>query len=436
MSEAIRFQNLGAWTDWLGQLNPDRIELGLQRVQVVWEQLRCPITSKVVTVAGTNGKGSVVAMLEQALLGCGRTTIAYTSPHLLRFNERVRSNGTDVDDASLVQALNAVARAAAASGQNLTYFEYITLAALWLIADLQPDVAVLEVGLGGRLDAVNSIAADAAVITSIGLDHQQWLGTTRASIATEKVHIARPGKVLICGEPDAPAEIGDHARRIAAPVLQINRDFAIRHATGADADMPGAQFQAAWLQQPLAVPALRMPGEHQWQNAATALALLTWPDSPVYLEDQQATARLVAATRLAGRQQLLACAPQLMVDVAHNEQAVAALVAELQQSSCSGRTWLVFAMLADKDVAAVIHRLLPLSGHWLLPQIPGKRAMPPAQMQQLLLAAGVGAETIARHDSVPAAVASALQQADACDRIVVLGSFVTAAEYLSNCHRQ
>jgi len=436
---------LSDWIEWLEQLNPDRIELGLERVRQVWQQLDCHIASTIVTVAGTNGKGSVVAMLEQVQLASGRSVMAYTSPHLLRFNERIRIDGVAVADAALVQAFQQVAAAQAESGQRLTYFEFTTLAALWLIARQHADVSVLEVGLGGRLDAVNIIDTDAAVLTSIGMDHMQWLGDSRQAIAGEKVAIARPGKLLVCGDADPPAVIGEHARAIGARLLQIGVDFDLIETAAAAA--PGGnnalqgRFHASWLQQPFSVPLPVMAGAHQRHNMACVLALLTAPDSPLAPSPpaQVPSPQLLHAlstTRVPGRQQRLRERPELIVDVAHNEQAVAVLVDNLQRHPVCGRTLIVLAMLADKDFPAVLRCLQPLADQWLLPQIDSRRALPPQSLQQWLLTSGVAAASIHDYPNVTDAVGTALNVAQPDDRIVVLGSFVTAAALLADWDEQ
>lgn len=441
---------LSDWIAWLEQLNPDRIELGLERVRRVWQQLDCAIASTIITVAGTNGKGSVVAMLEQVQLASGRSVMAYTSPHLLRFNERIRIDGVPVTDAALVPALQQVATAQAESGQRLTYFEFTTLAALWLIARQQADVTVLEVGLGGRLDAVNIIDTDAAVLTSIGMDHMQWLGDSRQAIAGEKVAIARPGRLLVCGDTDPPAVIGEHARAIGARLLQIGVDFdLIESAAAASPDGNDAlqgRFHASWLQQPVSVPLPVMAGAHQRHNTACVLALLTAPDSPLVSLSMAASSpapvpppqllHALSTTRVPGRQQRLRERPELIVDVAHNEQAVAVLVDNLQRHPVCGRTLIVLAMLADKDYPAVLRCLQPLADQWLLPQIDSRRALPPQSLQQWLLTSGVAAASMHHCPNVTAAVRTALNAAQPDDRIVVLGSFVTAAALLADWDEQ
>ncbi len=432
MSAYVSSRSLTDWLAWLERQNPDRIELGLKRVRRAWRQLGRGIESTVITVGGTNGKGSVVAMLEQALLANDRRVIAYTSPHLLRFNERIRIQGADVDDVTLVQAFEVVAQAMANAAVELTYFEFTTLAALWLIAEQQPDVALLEVGLGGRLDAVNIIAADAAVITSIGLDHQHWLGTNRASIATEKVAIARPGRLLICAEPDPPLEIRQHADKVQAKLMQIGEDFTVAAMDAEPESWSGWSFAADWLPQPLLLPPLSLSGQQQYNNAAAVLALLTCTDSPLPALDMRRVIAALSATRVPGRQQRLCARPELIIDVAHNEQAVAMLVDSLLGAACRGRTWIVLAMLADKDVAAVVERLSVLADHWLLPQLHSQRALPPQALQQLLLQRGVAAADIGCHATVTAALEHAMQRARADDRIVVLGSFVTVAALMAD----
>jgi len=432
MSAQTGCKQLQEWIAWLEQLNPDRIELGLERVRRVWQQFDRQIDSTVITIGGTNGKGSVVAMLEQVLLHSGRSVIAYTSPHLLRFNERIRIDGMEVTDATLVKAFSVVAAAQAAAAIRLTYFEFTTLAALWLISEQRPDVALLEVGLGGRLDAVNIIDADAAVLTSIGMDHMNWLGNTRDAIAGEKVAIARPHRMLICGDTDPPPVIRQRAADMQAHLLQIGMNFDLTVLPDAGTDSSHCRFSADWLQQAVAMPLPVMTGQHQRNNMACVMALLSAPGSPLLLPDLQQVTTSLAATRVVARQQRLRARPELIVDVAHNEPAVVMLVDKLRSEPVTGRTLVVLAMLADKDIKAVVNCLQTIAQQWLLPQISGQRALPPQQLQQLLLENGVAAENICCYAAVKDAVSDALQQAQEDDRIVVLGSFVTAAALLAD----
>jgi dihydrofolate synthase/folylpolyglutamate synthase len=358
-------------------------------------------------------------LLEQIALQAGYTTGAYTSPHLLVYNERFRINGRAVADAEWLDAFAAVD--AARGDESLTYFEFGTLAAFHLFAQHRPDFAVLEVGMGGRLDATNIIDTDAALISSIGLDHQQWLGPTRADIAREKAGIFRPGRPAVCGDLEPPPVLIEIARNLGSPLYCLNRDFRYTeepncwHWIGG-----GVEYRN--------LPLPRMQGPAQLRNAAAVLLLL-----------QQLAARLpvgrvaiehgLRASMLPGRQQILAHSPQVLVDVAHNTDAIGELVLRLQQER-RVRTHAVFAMLGDKPVAEVVRQLQPYVDAWYLAAAPTERALPVSE-----LACIVAAETTATHLSCHASIADAFAAASLAarpyERILVTGSFWTVAEVMA-----
>jgi dihydrofolate synthase/folylpolyglutamate synthase len=415
-----RFSNLKDWLTWQETLHPTTIDLGLERVSRVFDRMGAPRPAPVVViVSGTNGKGSCVALLEQIALQAGYTTGAYTSPHLLVYNERLRINGNSLADAQWLHAFAAVD--AARGNESLTYFEFGTLAAFHLLARHRPDFAVLEVGMGGRLDATNIIDADAALISSIGLDHQQWLGHTRAAIAREKAGILRPGRHGVCGDPEPPDVLFEIARSLRSPLHCINRDFrytaeeACWHWTG-----DGIEYRE--------LPLPRMQGPAQLRNAAAVLMLLQQLAERLPL-DRQAIERGLRASMLPGRQQILAEKPQVLADVAHNAEAIAELVLRLRRER-SGRTHAVFAMLGDKPVAEVVRQLKPCVDAWYLAAAPSERALPVTELARIV-AAETAAADLSCHESIGDAFAAARLAAQPDERILITGSFWTVAEVMA-----
>jgi dihydrofolate synthase/folylpolyglutamate synthase len=415
---------LDAWLTRLEQRHPRSIELGLDRVGRVWRALGAPRpAARVVTVGGTNGKGSTVAFLEAAASACGWHVGTYTSPHLWRYNERIRIDGREADDAAIVAAFE---RVEAARGDTpLTYFETGTLAALLLMAQAHPplDLAVLEVGLGGRLDAVNVVDADVAVVTTVALDHQDWLGDDRDTIGREKAGIARTGRPLVVGEI-APAQgLLSAAKALGADVRRVGTDFAVEGAAG-DRRFRIGDARAAL---PDALP---LPAPCQWDNAATALAALALvAASSGTAVDLGRAARGLAAARLAGRLQRLHGSPEVIVDVGHNPQAAAALAQWLASSGGGRATDAVFSALADKDIAGVVRELRDHVRHW---HVAGLADAGPRGLAGEAVAARVAAEVpagcISVHTDVAAALRAALAAAAGDERVLVFGSFHTVAE--------
>lgn len=418
----MRFSSLDAWLAWQETLHPSAIDLGLERVAATLHRLHPePPPFAVITVGGTNGKGSTVAMLEAILRAGGYRVGAYTSPHLLQYNERVRLGGHAVDDAALCTAFERIDQAR--GDISLTYFEFGTLAALDIFWRSQVDVAILEVGMGGRLDAVNVLDADVALVTTVDIDHAQWLGATREAIGGEKAGIYRGGRPAIYGSRDAPQSVLDHAAAIGARLYRYGADYG----AAAEGESwrwwgPGHERHA------LPLPALR--GHSQLQNAAGVLMALDAVAARLPLNQAQIRAGLLAVA-LPGRFQVQPGAVTRILDVAHNPQAAGELATNLAALPCAGRTLAVVGMLADKDMAGALAQLRGAVDHWYAAALTVARGAATAQLVQALTAAGVAAADISPCTDVTAALAQARQAARPGDRIVVFGSFHTVAEALS-----
>lgn len=397
---------LGQWLARIEAMHPCDIEMGLERLRPVAARLGVDTArAPVITVAGTNGKGSTVTLLVALARAAGLSVASYTSPHLHRFNERICVNGQPVDDASLVTAFEAVEQAR--QSVPLTYFEFTTLAALWLFRREPVDLLVLEVGLGGRLDAVNLLDPDVAVVTSVGLDHLDWLGPDRDSIAREKCGIARQGRPLIYGEQDRPKTVDATAAAVGASLCCAGRDFGVdQHGIWVSAGDGTARFR---------VDAARL-GRDNLASACQALALLG------HLPDAAAVARVAATAGLPGRAQVLARQGiHWVFDVGHNQEAISRFVSCLEPSA--GRTWTVLGMLGDKPGSAAVAALAQVTDHWLLLTLPGPRGQSAAALAASL-PAGVSAQVA---ETPEAAVADILDRLDSGDRVLVLGSFLTVA---------
>lgn len=438
-------QTLPQWLQRLEALQPDRIELGLGRVRKVLDVLNLDLSSStIITVAGTNGKGSMVAYLEALYQQLGISTLAYTSPHILKYNERIRINGQSVDDDALVEAFEQIEQArtnvgASDVGIALTYFEFGTLAAIVLMARHQPDIAIMEVGLGGRLDAVNVLDADVAVITSIGIDHTDWLGPDRESIGREKAGIMRPGKPVISGDPEPPECIAQIGQQLGATLYQYTEDYQLESVQGS------VQFSSVWAwQSAIAITGLERLAQHQRINAATALAALcAQMDSdnadehvehvePRRLSDVIKKGQWLVS--VPGRMQKIDQQPEVWLDVAHNPHAAAALAMSLEQQLINGRTLAVLAMLADKDITGVAAALDHVIDHWYLAPSAGPRGLDVEQLQHLI-EKGAQAPTTTLQ-SVPQALQQARNDAQPNDRIIVLGSFTNATTLLKAMSEQ
>jgi len=408
----VRFQDLPSWLAWLEGLHPSAIDLGLERVGRVARTMGVDrIAAPVLTVAGTNGKGSVCEFLASILAADGNRVGLYTSPHLARFNERVRVDGREAEDERLCEAF---ARVDACRGDtSLTYFEFGTLAALEVFARAEVDAVVLEVGLGGRLDATNVVSADVAVVTSIGLDHAEWLGRDLAVIAREKAGIGRYGRPLVSGEAEPPAALGETAAELGANLWLPDREYRwLRHGDHWDWYGPGM----SWTGLPL--PALE--GGYQVRNAATALAALA---AAGRRPGHATVADGLKRARIPGRFEVIAGRPETILDVAHNPAAAVTLAQALGERHCAGRTLAVLGMYRDKDAGGVVDALRACVDAWFVAGIPGERGRSARDLAALVSARASAAPNVSADPT--AAYRAACAAARAGDRVVVLGSFVT-----------
>ncbi len=422
----------GSVDDWLGHLehaHPVGIDMGLERVSRVRDALGVAFDCPLFIVGGTNGKGSTCAMLDRILRESGYRTGLHTSPHLVHFNERGRIDGEPIDDATLIACLGRVedARVALPEPTTLTYFEHTLLALLLWFMDARLDALVLEVGLGGRLDAVNMLDADCAIVTSVDLDHQGWLGDTREQIGWEKAHIFRAGKPAICGDPLPPQTLVDYAGSIGADLWRFGRDFNYsgdrqQWAFGARGRRIGG----------LGYPALR--GANQLLNASAALAALE--SMRARLPVQQQALRLgLARVDWPGRFQVLPGRPTIVLDVAHNPHAAGALAANLDQMAYHPYTHGVFGCMRDKDIGGILDRIGERVDRWYLCDLPGERAAAAPEIEAILRARGFvddADHSITRHADPVAALRAARERAGQDDRIVAFGSFLTVGPLLAD----
>jgi len=403
-------RTLEDWLRYIEQQHPQVIALGLERVARVLERMQIQLQCPVLTVAGTNGKGSTCAMLESILRAAGYCTGLYTSPHLVRYNERVRIAGVEVEDEPLSEAFRTVEEL---RGQiPLTYFEFGTLAAFWVFNQEEIEVAILEVGLGGRLDAVNVLDPHCAVLTSVGIDHVEYLGADREAIGREKAGIFRPGRRAVVAEPDPPASVLE----TEADLLLIGRDFGF---------IPEQTQWTYWgprgRRAGLAHPALR--GTIQLRNAAAALCALDTLELPLAMQDVR---RGLAEVALPGRFQVLPGRPQVILDVAHNVEAARTLAENLAASGFAPETIAVCGMLHDKDIAGVLRELTPRVTRWHFASLPGPRGASADELESRL-----GRGNAEKFASPTDAFVAASERAEEGDKIVVFGSFLTVGEVMA-----
>ncbi len=421
-------KTLPEWLAHCERLHPlgqQGIELGLDRVRAVARRLDLQFACPVITVAGTNGKGSTCAMLECILGQAGYKTGVYTSPHLVHFEERMRLNGEAAHASKFVAAMEDVERARSQNGLeiSLTYFEFTTLAILLALSREGLDVVILEVGLGGRLDAVNIIDADCAVITSIDLDHMELLGNTREAIGFEKAGIMRAGRPVVVSDPVPPQSVLDHAQTVGADLWRVGRDF----------NVSGDKQQWGWAGRGrrysgLAYPALR--GANQLVNAAGVLAALTAVREQLPVT-AQAVRNGLAFVELPGRFQIIPGQPTLVLDVAHNPHSVAALAANLDAMGFFPTTHAVFGAMADKDLAPMFAKVGPMVDRWYFTDLPTPRAAGGADLQSRWQAQNTRKDVAAQAFADPMqALQAAMAAADPADRIVVFGSFYTVGGVL------
>jgi len=404
------------WLTYLESLHPKTIALGLERVAEVKQRLQLDHVFPIIIVGGTNGKGSVSAMLEAILHADGYKVGCYTSPHLLHYNERVRIAKRPVSDAELCASFEQIERAR--GDIALTYFEFGTLAAMQCFISHDVEVAILEVGLGGRLDAVNIFDSDCAVVTSIDIDHTEYLGDTREKIAYEKAGIFRPGKVAIFGDTDMPDAIAIQAQKIGAQLWCLGKQFSFQ-ANDLQWDYQGAAARSS-----LPFPALR--GAFQLNNASTVLAVLDVMKEKLPVS-MAAVRRGLTEVELAGRFQVLPGKPMVILDVAHNPHAARSLAKSLASMPPFPKTYAVFAMLKDKDMAGVVRELMWQVDVWLVAGISAARGATANELSSVVRREIVEGEVLT-FSSVTEALHHACEVADENDRIVTFGSFYTVAE--------
>ncbi len=426
-NQPILFTSLDQWLSHLETAHPVGIDMGLARITRVKESLGLKFACPVITVGGTNGKGSTCAFLESILLAAGYKVACHTSPHLLRFNERARINGADVSDADLLKAFERVeqARCRLSDPPTLTYFEFTTLAIMDIFANASVDAVILEVGMGGRLDAVNIVDADCAIVTSIDLDHMAYLGNTREAIAFEKAGIFRTKAIAICGDPIPPASLINHANAIGADLWLMGKDYSFT----------GDQQQWGWTGRGkrfsgLGYPALR--GANQLLNASAVIAaLIALHDRlPVSAQDIRTGLALV---ELPGRFQVLPGRPTVVLDVAHNPHAAATLAESIEAMAYHPYTYAVFGAMADKDIDGVLKPLLNTVDYWYCTDLPTPRAASASDLAKRLRA--FNKEALVFMDP-GTAYQAALDKAGEGDRILVFGSFYTVSGVMAYRNNQ
>jgi dihydrofolate synthase/folylpolyglutamate synthase len=414
----VRFDTLQAWLDWQETFHPKAIDPGLERVGEVAKRLRLLSPDyHIITVAGTNGKGSSVAFLEAISIAAGLKVGCYTSPHLQQYNERIRLQGELASDQLIMQAFDAIDQG---RGEiSLSYFEFGTLAALWLFRKMAVDVAVLEVGLGGRLDAVNILDADIALVSNIAMDHMEWLGNDLQQIAREKAGIARAGKPLISSDPQAAPALETAALAKGALFVKAGHDYRYTvNEVGWFWEMGAVRYEN------LPPPALQ--GMHQYQNAAGALAALQLLPSRLR-PNYQAVVEGLKNARLPGRWEILRTQPLIIADVAHNPDSAAALSANLRRNVVAGKTLLIFGIMKDKDLAGMAIQLMPVVDRWLVSAADIVRAMPAEELRDRLLEISPDADVTAYPDLEQAFLSAKAMMTDQ-DRLIIAGSFYTVAE--------
>ncbi|MDG6778344.1 bifunctional tetrahydrofolate synthase/dihydrofolate synthase [Thiomicrorhabdus sp. zzn3] len=427
MNAPSRQSGLQAWIDWLLALHAQEIDLGIERVGQVAEKLNINRPAEfVISVSGTNGKGSSVAMLSAILKAQGYQVGQYTSPHILRFNERIQIDGQLASDQAIVEAF---AEIEVARGDiKLTYFEFSTLAALWLFKQAQVDVAVLEVGLGGRLDAVNLVDADAALITAIDVDHADWLGDDRSQIAIEKAGITRSGKPAICSDPNPPHSLFAYAQQHQVPLQGLQRDFGFAKTEQAWSVFSLAEPQDTLFCKELPFPALK--GEFQLQNAAGVIALLHAIRERLPVDCGAIKTGLKTAVHPGRLQSLQIGERAWLIDVAHNPQSAQALADYLAEQSETPQFVSLFSVLNDKDCVPMIRQIAPWVKEWRIADLQIPRATDLNTLAAFLVEAGVTKEQIIGFDSIKACVESVKAQDDVSLPVLVWGSFFTVSQVL------
>lgn len=414
----MRFNSLPQWLAWQEKLHFTEIDPGLDRIRAVWQRMDVDkkLPFRVITVAGTNGKGSSVALLASILSASGYHTACYTSPHLLRYNERIMVNGQTATDQQICEAFD---RVDTARGEvSLSYFEFATLAAIDIFCRQNIDIAVLEVGMGGRLDAVNLFDADMALITPIGLDHTVWLGDSREQIAIEKAGILRARHPVVCSETSPPATVLDIAQKLNAPAYTAAKQFTAQ-SNGNVWHWQNAHYQFTSL------PLPGLLGDYQVQNSAAVLQVITLlKDAGMDKINEKTIRQGLQHVKLAGRFQMIEGKVTHIFDVTHNQQGAENLAKLLKQIPCQGKTYAIIAMLKDKDSRAVFDTLIPVVDSWFVGGLSGSRGQS-AELLAAALKGKVNGDSLYVNELIEEAYNQALSNATTGDRILVFGSFHT-----------
>ncbi|NOQ15209.1 MAG: bifunctional tetrahydrofolate synthase/dihydrofolate synthase [Methyloprofundus sp.] len=418
----MHFDSLKGWLDWQETLHPKSIDLGLERVAQVFSHLNPqgikPIT---ITVAGTNGKGSSIAFLEAIYRAQGLRVGAYTSPHIINYNERIKVDGAAVSDQLICASFERIE--AVRDNISLSYFEFSTLAALDIFSRANIDIQLLEVGLGGRLDAVNIVDADATIITSISIDHTAWLGETREAIAYEKAGVFRNNIAAIIGDPKPPQSLIDHANKLAAPLARIGHEFSYQKtANHWSWRNENSHFDA--LPEPL------LKGEHQYRNASAVLAAIQTLQDKIPVSEQ-AIKQGLRHVNLPGRFQLIHSQPPILLDVSHNPQAAQALTEYLQAEFKQTPIHAIFTMMSDKDLSGVIKLMQPFIKHWYISPLDNPRTSKEIDVQSAFKHCGIEQVSSGFKDFISAFQAAKTGAHTDNGLVLVFGSFFLVSEYLS-----
>ena len=409
------------WLDYVLAGHPENvIELGLGRMKTMLNRLQIAFDCPVITVAGTNGKGSTCAMLESIYRAAGCKTAMHTSPHMLRFNERACINGKEVEDGLLVEAFEEVERAR--DGLPLTYFEFTALAILRVFQKASPDVVILEIGLGGRLDAINALESTASIVTTVGIDHEAYLGNTRDAIGWEKAHIYRKGHPAVCADPNPPRKLVLYAQALGADLILRGKDFEIEA-------LPQGLMRFQMQGQVWTLPVPALAGANQIDNAAGVLAIITSLFSKLPVSEAQ-IAEGLRSVRVTARFEKVQTDPDVILDVGHNPHAANVLAQNVRALKTRGKVIAVFGMLADKDMLDVVKIMSPVINEWFITWLPGPRGASAEELRRVMLEAGVTEANIHVCDGVADAFERAKREAAITDKILIFGSFVTVTAAL------
>ena len=409
------------WLDYVLAGHPENvIELGLGRMKTMINRLQIAFDCPVITVAGTNGKGSTCAMLESIYRAAGCKTAMHTSPHMLRFNERACINGKEVEDGLLVEAFEEVERVR--DGLPLTYFEFTALAILRVFQKACPDVVILEIGLGGRLDAINALESTASIVTTVGIDHEAYLGNTRDAIGWEKAHIYRKGHPAVCADPNPPRKLVQYAQALSADLILRGKDFEIE-------ELPEGLMRFQMQGQVWTLPVPALAGANQIDNAAGVLAIVASLLSKLPVSEEQ-IAEGLRSVRVSARFEKVQSDPDVILDVGHNPHAANVLAQNVRALQTQGKVIAVFGMLADKDMLDVVKIMSPVINEWFITGLPGPRGASAEELRRVMLEAGVTEANIHVCDGVADAFERAKREAAITDKILIFGSFVTVTAAL------